>query len=141
MQFFFHENSPDHDSLVAALWSVCEGLVYISETDSPVQPFVAGVTGEVTARTILQETGKDASTPTEERDFGQFFERLTTLKDWYGDTEKARAKKYLELQKLLEENLFDLKVIRIGNIRLDIYALGLDKDGRLTGVSTFAVET
>ena len=42
---------------------------------------------------------------------------------------------------LLKENLRERKVFRIGRIRLEIFAVGLDKDGSLMGVSTYAVET
>jgi hypothetical protein len=89
----------------------------------------------------MQQVGKPAGTPAEVRDFHEFFERLTRDRDWFGDAERARAKKFLELQKLLEENLVDLKVFRFGRIRIDIYIVGLDTDGNLSGVSTFAVET
>ena len=50
-------------------------------------------------------------------------------------------KKFLELQKLLEENLRDLKVYKIGRICLAIYVVGIDRDGTLSGVKTEAVET
>ena len=53
----------------------------------------------------------------------------------------AIAKRFLELQKLLEENLRELKVFRIGRIQLDIFVVGIDKSGSLIGVSTKAVET
>jgi hypothetical protein len=42
---------------------------------------------------------------------------------------------------LLEENLADLTVFRIGSIRIDIYVVGLDADGNLAGIKTKAVET
>jgi hypothetical protein len=141
MQIFFRENDQDPDGLAGQLETACEGLVLISETDGPVTPFLGGPATEVTAQTILQQTGRSLSEPVEERDFDAFFERLTTIRDWYGETEKERAKKFLELYKLLKENLRDRKVFRIGRIRVDIYAVGLYKDGQLTGVSTYAVET
>lgn len=51
------------------------------------------------------------------------------------------AKKFLELQTLLEENLHDLKVFKLGRIRLDIYAVGIDRNGNPLGIKTQAVET
>ncbi len=53
----------------------------------------------------------------------------------------AIAKRFLELQKLLEESLRDRKVFRQGAIRLDIFTVGIDKDGCLMGVMTKAAET
>ena len=141
MQFFFQENNKNDSELFHEIERACEGLIYISETDAPVLAFAGQPADAVTANVILQQTGLAADAPVEERNFAEFFDRLTAIRDWYGEAEKARAQKFLELQKLLEENLSELKVIRIGRIQLDIFAVGIDKDGCLMGVSTKAVET
>jgi hypothetical protein len=141
MQFFFHDGEKIFSSFDDALAAACEGLIYISETDAPIVPFRGKNAGPVTVEAVLKQTGKPSGTPAEERDFHEFFERLTRDRDWFGDAERARAKKFLELQKLLEENLVDLKVYRFGQIRLDIYVVGVDLGGSLIGVSTSAVET
>lgn len=119
----------------------CEGLIYISETDAPVLAFSGQPADMVTADVILQQTGLPAESVVEERDFAEFFGRLTAHHEWHGENETARTKKFLVLQKLLEENLVELKVFRIGLRRLDILAVGIDKDGTLTGITTRAVET
>lgn len=141
MQNYFRGNDGNRDSLDNDLRTACEGLVLISETDAPITPFAAGPATEVTAQTILQQTGRSPSEPIEERDFDAFFERVTTIRDWYGEIETERAKKFLDLEMLLKQDLRERKVFRIGRIRLDIYAVGLDKDDNLKGVSKFAVET
>lgn len=141
MQIFFQKNDKGDGKLFHEIERACEGLIYISEADAPVLAFAGEPTDAVTANVILQQTGLTADAPIEERDFVNVFERLTTHKDWHREIETARAKKFLELQKLLEENLRELKVFRVGHRRLDIFAVGIDKDGRLTGVSTTAVET
>ena len=97
MQIFFRENDQDTKGLFELLQTACEGLVLISETDAPVTPFAGGPAVEVTAQTILQQTGKAATELVEEMDFDEFFDRLTAIRDWYGEPEKARAKKFLEL--------------------------------------------
>jgi len=141
MQFFFHENDQDPNSLASRLESACDGLIFISETDTPITPFGGGPANEITSQIILEQTGRSPNEPVEERDFDEFFDRLTTIREWYGEEEKARAKKFLELYTLLKESLQDRKVFRIGRIRLDIYAVGRDQQGRLVGISTHAVET
>jgi hypothetical protein len=106
---------------------------------------VTAFAGEFTERldkeTILHQAGRDAGDPVSEIPFGDFFGRLTAIKDWYGDRELERAKKFLELQKLLEEDLRELKVYKVGNIQVDIFAAGIDKEGYLMGVTAKAVET
>ena len=124
-----------------AIEKACEGLIYISETDAPVLPFAGSAATDVTREIILQQTGGEAGEPIEEVSIAEFFGRLTAIKDWFGEAEKARAKKFLDLQKLIEENLNLARVFRIGTIRVRIFAVGVDDEGRLIGVSTEAVET
>lgn len=118
-----------------------EGLYYISETDAEIMPFVGKPAEAVTKEAILNQTGNAADSPVEERNFSEFFARLTTIEDWFGDEEKATAQKFERLEKLLEKNLKDLKVFKIGKIELDVYVVGLDAENILSGVKTKAVET
>lgn len=141
MIFFFQKNNKKYNSLSDKIEQACEGLVYISETDAPLLPFAGGHTDIVTREIILQEIGGEQDIQVDEVDFGSFFRRLTAIKDWFGEPEKERAKKFLDLQKLLEEHLRERKVFRIGKIRLDIYVVGIDTKGNLMGVTTRAVET
>ncbi len=141
MQVFFQNDKKVSGELFHRIEHACEGLIYISETDAPVLAFAASPVEAVTADVILQQAGLPSDSPVEERDFGEYFGRLTAIRDWYGEAETTRARKFLELQKLLEEFLRELKVFRVGAIRLDIFAVGIDKDGRLMGVTTKAVET
>lgn len=123
------------------LAAACEGLIYISEMDAPVIPFYGSKAETVTGETILRQAGLPADSPVTELSLDAFFGRLTEIREWYGETEKQRAKKFSELQTLLGENLSDPKVFRVGRVQVDIFAVGLDSDGRLAGVTTKAVET
>ena len=121
--------------------AACEGLVYTSETDAAVEPFAGAETDAVTAEILLAQIGAGTDASVAESSFEDFFDRSSAEKEWFGAAETARAKKFLELYKLLEENLNDRKVFRVGTTRTQIYAVGIDSDGRLTGVQTNAVET
>jgi len=120
---------------------LCDGLIYISETDAPVTPFVGARADAVNAETIVSQAGLPVDEPVEEKDVRVFFSRLTKIKTWHTPADRERAKKFLELEKLLEENLRDLKVFKVGRIRIDIYAVGIDAAGNLAGIKTRAVET
>ena len=74
----------------------CDGLTYISETDAPIVLFSGQPANTVTREAILQQSGLAAETCVEEFSFDAFFERLTADKEWYGDRERERAKKYPE---------------------------------------------
>jgi len=141
MQIIFEKNNNFSDDLANQIERACADLIYISETDAPVTLFVGGPAANVNVETILAQTNLPTNSPVEEIDARAFFSRLTKIERWHTDADRERTKKFLELRKLLEENLHDLKVFKIGAIRVSIYAVGLDNDNRIIGVTTKAVET
>jgi len=118
-----------------------DNLYYISETDAEILPFSGKKAEVVNAQEMLSQIGKAANSPIEEKKFTEFFARLTELHDWFGDEEKTTAQKFGDLKILLEKNLKDLKVFKIGKIQIDIYVVGLNAESNLTGIQTKAVET
>lgn len=127
------------ETLAEQIKKVSAGLYYISETDAEIFPFTGDKAEAVSAETILQQIKKDA--PVEERDFENFFDRLTKMQEWFGDEEIKSANKYAHLKELLQKNLRAIKVFKIGRIEIDIYIVGLDVENRLMGIRTKAVET
>lgn len=128
-------------SLEDKIRAISEGLYYISETDAEILFFTGEKAEAVTQDEILKQTKSEKDIEIEERDFEEFFERLTKFQYWYESEEMAQAKNFYELKKLLKENLRDIKVFRIGKIKIDIYVVGLDAEDRLVGIKTIAVET
>lgn len=137
-RIFFHKSKKNFGGFVSELTSLCEGLLYESETDARVVPVVLSGPGMTAAEAVGTIAGERN---TAEIDPGRFFARLTNVKDWFGLQEKLRAKKFLELHKLLEENLNDLKAYRIGDIRVTYCVLGVASGGQVAGIRTEAVET
>ena len=117
------------------------GLWYISETDAEIIPFTGSKADAVTRENLLSQLGKPPDTPVEERGFEEMFARFVKVEDWFGEEEKATAEKFAALKSLLEKNLTDLKVFKVGRIELAVYFIGLDREGNLTGFQTKAVET
>lgn len=128
-------------SLAKKIESVTDGLNYISETDSDIFPFQGTKADAVTKEILLDQIGNTLDTPVEERSFDEVFDRLTKNQDWFGDEEKKVAARYLTLRRLLERNLIDLKVFKVGRIRINIYFVGLDDEENLSGFRVEAVET
>ncbi len=135
------EKQPKENNLPSQIKKIAENLYYTSETDAKIIPFTEKKAVAATAAELLNQIGKAENTPVEEKDFNDFFKRLTEIQDWFGDEEKATAQKFADLKNLLEKNLKDIKVFRIGKIQIDIYIVGLDADGNLAGIQTKAVET
>jgi hypothetical protein len=134
------ENIPAADFFLY-LKKATDGLVYLSETDSEVLPFIGGKYETDNLETLLKQINPASELRIKEINFENFFENLITIQDWFGLEEKETAEKFLKLKKLLEENLKNLKVFQIGEIEIEIYVVGLDKDNNLLGIKTEAVET
>lgn len=130
---------PEEKSFEKQIEEITKDLYYISETDSELFPFAGEKAEEVSVETILKQLGRNA--PVEERSFEDFFKRLTEIQEWFGDEETRAANQFSKLKDFLMKNLKDIKVFKIGKIEIDIYIVGLDRDGILKGVSTKAVET
>ena len=135
------ETIPEKNNLLEQIKKASEGLYYISETDAEITPFAGSVAESVSKEEILRQTKNAFDTPIEERNFAEIFKRLTKIQDWYGEEETAAVAKFVVLKELLEKNLRDLKVFRIGETELDIYVVGLDAEDNLLGIETKAVET
>jgi hypothetical protein len=130
---------PEEDSFSDQVKTIVKDLYYISETDSEIFPFVGRKAASVSADELLRQLGRTDSV--EERDFEDFYKRLTKMQEWFGDEETATANKFSELKKLLLKNLKDVKVFKVGKIEVDIYIVGLNSESVLAGVWTKAVET
>jgi len=136
-----NENNHAVNNLAEQIKNLSQGLYYMSETDAEILPFIGKVAKSVSKEEILRQTENSPDTPVEERDFAEIFDRLISIQDWYGEEETATAGNFAALRDLLEKNLKDLKVFKIGKIQLDVYFVGLDAVGNLTGIKTKAVET
>jgi hypothetical protein len=123
------------------LAKICKGLIYMSETDAEFTVFKGVKIEELSKESMSAQIKGSPIVSFEEQNFDEFFLRLTTVKDWFGEFEKQKAKRFGELQEFMKASLKDLKVFRIGKIRIDIYIVGLDTKNCLIGLKTNAVET
>jgi hypothetical protein len=128
----------DQIPLASAIGNACKGLVYVSETDAPIEPFfVQNPAGEPAAEVLKNLIPGECA----EADFEEFFARLTKDQDWHTLMHRRTVKKFRTLRNLLRSNLTDLCVYRFGRVRIDILAVGRDANGNLAGIRTRAVET
>jgi hypothetical protein len=111
--------------LLEALREATRGLTYMSESDYPFEVFDWGA-AEPTPEFLRALDGSDADAPIETRTSAEFF---------------RAANSFQTLRRLLEENLSDLKVYRVGAINIPVYVVGRSASGSWLGVSTRVVET
>jgi len=136
---FSGENDAVHDTIFERLRDACTGWFYMSETDAPLEPFSGEKINVVTRETVLKVTGYEETALIEEGDLDSFFKHLWLTRE--GEPKRSPSGPIQNLRGLLEDNLEELKVFRIGRIRIDVYAVGRDREGHLAGIKTKAVET
>jgi len=133
-----------------------EGVLYGSESDYPWTVVTLACVGPVTADTIKEIIAPVyvphddlplADRVVEVRSFNQFFDKLTVPQDWWDDYYYEQAEKYKPIRQILEDNLTDLQVFRLGEQSgdvlsgaIDVYVLGRSGED-LVGIATIAVET
>jgi len=116
------------DTLLTTLTQATEGLLYPSEYDAPLEPFVWEP-----ADNTLSDVRRLSGHPPEERC------QTLSADAFFG--ELAEVEEFSALYETLKETLTDLKVYRCGAANLTVYVVGRDQKGRLAGFKTRAVET
>nr|WP_285965167.1 nuclease A inhibitor family protein [Oscillatoria laete-virens] len=128
------------DELEQQLQRETEGLVWMSESDYPLEPFVWDE-ADLNPEKILTRTNHAPDDPLEEKDVDAFFAQATQEQDWQNEEERAEVRRYQRLLNFLKEKLTDLKVYRVGETEVDVYVVGRTPEGKVAGIATKAVET
>lgn len=136
-------NSKPDSEIINTLKEASDGLYCLSEADYPFEAFLwEDQTKEpLTVERLVQQVGHPQDTPVEVIELVQFFEGSTEEQDWYGPEEKEMVAKYQNLVKTLEDNLQDIKVYRVGEVKIDVYIIGKTGSSALAGLSTKVLET
>ena len=118
-----------------------KGLVFMSESDAPLEPVsYAAPSGELTDAALLQLLGEPAATPVEAQELTLFLRNHTADNGVLGDP--AQANRFKALQMFMKQELQDTKVYRVGTgPQVRAYALGKTENGKLTGFKTVLTET
>lgn len=116
-------------------------LLFMSESDYPFEVVRWEGTEAVSPEYLRRVTAADATAAVEERTAADFFRVAAGEQEWKGAEELALAKRYQTLSRVLEENLKDVKVYRVGKRNIHVYVLGRSEEGNWLGVSTRVVET
>lgn len=117
-------------NLLAGIQDRSDPLIYISEEDWDVNAFVNGRNVSVlNAQTFKAANPKILYETVEEFPINDFWSRL-----------EQQDYRWTRLRNYLEANLTQIHVFKVGDVRRDIYVVGLF-DGHIVGVRMFAVET
>jgi hypothetical protein len=118
-----------------------KGLVYMSETDAPVEPVVWTDVERLEPTVVVARSGLTEGIQVDVVDVETFFAPLVEEQDWYGEEELRTARRFARLKRLLDRETDDLRVFRCGDREVDYLILGRTPDGHVAGVRTKAVET
>lgn len=117
------------------------GLLMPSESDAPFTPFTwrRAATPRLTTSRLLALTGHTSDTPVESVDLRWFFRNVAFVQPWHDPQQAHDVERFRRLLRTLERSLTDVRVYRVGTIRIDAYIVG--RCGRdLIGLSTVLVE-
>ena len=129
------------EEILQMLREATDGLLFMSESDYPFELVSRGPMDEVTPDYLCREAGAAPGLPVQVMSLEQFFERAMSEPEWKGEQELVIARRYQTLVRLLEENLDELRVYKIGEINIPVYILGRSSSGNWLGLSTRVVET
>jgi hypothetical protein len=127
------------DSLKDTLAEKVKGLFFPSETDAPIEVVSFEADSDVTD--TLRQRHPDKANQLVEAQWEDFYNMYGARKDWQNEPQKQFAARFGEALDLLKENLQNVKIYRLGGVRIEIYIIGKLKDGTFAGLKTSAVET
>jgi Nuclease A inhibitor-like protein len=116
------------DTLLTTLKQATTGLLYPSEYDAPLEPFVweqADNTPTEVCRLSEQPLTNRCQTVSANVFFGELSE----------------VEGFSDVYETLQGVLTDIRVYRFGEANMTVYVVGRDARGRLAGFKTLAVET
>ena len=117
-------------NILSGIQERADNLVYISEQNWDVNAFVIGRNVSVLdAETFRSRYPQILFEPIEDFPADYFWARL-----------EQQDGSWTRLRNYLETNLTQIHVFKVGNVRRDIYVVGLF-DGHIVGIRTFGVET
>jgi hypothetical protein len=118
--------------ILEALKRASKGLLFTSETDAPLEPFLWEASGKLTHEKLLELAGAEEGTGVEE----------TTLAKLLQTVPPEDEEKFDQLAKALREQLTGIKVYKVGDeSERDVFIVGKEEDGQWAGLKTSVVET
>lgn len=125
------------EEILKELARAADGLWYLSESDYPLEPVRLEGTSEPSDDRLRELAGADAHARVETRSLEGFFRDGAAVRAG----ERPAPASFRGVLRALRENLSDLKVYRVGDVNIAVYALGRSAGGSWLGVSTRVVET
>ena len=139
------KHDPETGGVRRRLEAAAESLVYSSEGDHPFHYLELGVGADrwpPSPAAFAEMVAAGRGEQVEEIELHEFLARHVERVDPLDSAAQALRPRYDALRHTLRTELEDLRVFRVGQIRVRCYALGIDPaTGRVIGLETLAIET
>jgi hypothetical protein len=137
--------NPSGGDLMRRITEAAVGLVYSSESDRPFVPFSlpasAAPPWPPEPRAFARMVGAQGGDPVVEQSLDAFFRRHIELVEPADEAAWRLLPRYDALKRLLETELSDVRVFRIGRVQVHCFIVGRDVDCHILGLTTVAIET
>jgi hypothetical protein len=126
---------------IARLAKSTDGLLFSSEADYPLEPFLWTNPQPFVANLLYTLTTLPESTAVTEIPLKEFFAPMVSLDPDASAEAQTRVARYKKLIRLLRRILSDLTVYKLGTIEIPTFIVGRLADGTIAGLRTTVVET
>lgn len=117
------------------------GLLYLSESDYPFEAVHIQADASSLGDHLLAHSGKPKGTQVEPITLEHFLRNMVKVYPGATPGQQQTAQRFQYLQQVLQEELTDINVYRIGSIQVDAFIIGKLNDGTYGGLRTKLVET
>jgi Nuclease A inhibitor-like protein len=126
-----------------AIAAAAAGLLVMSESDYPLEFFALEepANAQPPVAVLLRQLGKPAGTPVEQQALSYFLRNLTRESADYTPERNETARRFQHLQAVLNQELQEVSVYRIGQVQIQAFILGRDAEGFWSGLKTTQIET
>ena len=128
--------------LIWQLGQITVNLSWFSEAEYPVRViYWDNLDRDLDENYLLQLGQYQPKTKVAVQEFNAFFSAVTKEESWHNQVERSEVLKYQTLVSLMANNLKNIKVYLLGEVKIDVYILGKTKADAIAGLTTKIVRT
>lgn len=131
---------PPADAL-ALITKAAEGLLFSSESDYPLTPFVWADPAPLTPPGLRRLAGLPEDAPVAQVEVDAFLAPMLHAREGASPEALARAARYRTLSDLLHKHLAAPTVYKLGRVEMPVFIVGRLPNGSMVGLRTTVVET
>ena len=131
------------EELFQTIQETVADLLWLSESDSPitVQMWENAFPRGFSKPEFWTLSQQDPEQRYQKTTLEKFLRPAVTPQSWHGEEERLECQKFQALQTLLNESFDNIRVLKLGEVCLDIFILGQHPDGPWIVIHTQSVES